>query len=511
MRLSGPINAVKEAECKYDLTLEILKQKTSVQNCSLSNATTATDHYNLMISYCYSDKDVCHPLADRLMSDGFTLWIDRDKTLTESVTRKAIDQSDCVLLCLSEEYYTNVNCQNEAKYAHQTSGKVMIPAKVNNYVMKNWLTSTIRTTKTIFKLFGSDDNFNLEYDKLIVEISRYTKSGIATTIITSAAATEQKETTFFFKIDKDEEEIQKEVRKLNCQKNLEIQRAREKDFNDKDRILLEEIIQEYSDLALNGDVHKHDKNSYSSLLLQPSQSSLLCIQNWLKNPPSVTMGNIAPFSTTGDVNDAAFQLPDHISKNLDDLRDYTNSTKISRKNQEKFITDIIDGEYVWTAPIESGTVLNMTHAENDDYFQKLVSRNHQSTFKTHINEADYVWTTVDGKIGTEMKSEDEMRRRTELDDPTKMVKRRLQLAKYFIDKTRISSKRKRFQYTKEDLEPYLKFAYQMKKNAEEMEFCEFQQYQLIKRSTVTNMTALWMFIPDRKASKPVKSLQIKFS
>lgn len=136
-----------------------------------SSSTVERENYNIMISYCWDDKILCHTVADRFVEDGLHIWIDRDKMTGDLYTAmaNAIDRSDIILLCISESYFHSQNCQKEARYAADRN-KVIIPIIVTpKYTPKEWLRFII-AGKLYFRLAGSETQFNTTYDKLLKEI-----------------------------------------------------------------------------------------------------------------------------------------------------------------------------------------------------------------------------------------------------------------------------------------------------------------------------------------------------
>jgi hypothetical protein len=120
-----------------------------------------------MISYAWKDKEVCHALADRLIGDKIKVWIDRDKMSGDiyASMADAVDNSDCILLCISESYFNSVNCQREARYAADRH-RPIIPIKVTpKYEPVKWL-GLIIAGKLYFKISVSYDSFESNYTKI---------------------------------------------------------------------------------------------------------------------------------------------------------------------------------------------------------------------------------------------------------------------------------------------------------------------------------------------------------
>ncbi|CAF4155468.1 unnamed protein product, partial [Rotaria sordida] len=77
-----------------------------------------------------------------------------------------------------ENYYENLSCIKEAKYAFRAHKRV--------FLVNIQYNSPINLDKSLFEgpyffhLFGSDNYFELEYERLLLELLRYTKPGFTT-------------------------------------------------------------------------------------------------------------------------------------------------------------------------------------------------------------------------------------------------------------------------------------------------------------------------------------------
>ena len=97
--------------------------------------------YDLMISYSHRDDQICFRIHDQLVNDGFRVWIDRDclrGSLMVGIAN-AIENSEYVLICMSNTYKQSVYCQSEAHYAFERGCK-LIPILIEpNYKPDGWL------------------------------------------------------------------------------------------------------------------------------------------------------------------------------------------------------------------------------------------------------------------------------------------------------------------------------------------------------------------------------------
>ncbi|CAF4023334.1 unnamed protein product [Rotaria sp. Silwood1] len=93
--------------------------------------TNKPETFDLMISYCHAQRDICHRLYDYLMNDQFHVWIDKENmygSVLESMA-EVIERSDVVLMCMSTKYKESNACKLEATYVWKRKKKA-IPIKV---------------------------------------------------------------------------------------------------------------------------------------------------------------------------------------------------------------------------------------------------------------------------------------------------------------------------------------------------------------------------------------------
>ncbi|CAF4017610.1 unnamed protein product [Adineta steineri] len=132
------------------------------------------EQYDMMISYCWAQKELCHKLNDRLEKDGYTVWLDRDEmrgSIVECMA-EAIEHSKCVLICMSSDYKSSTNCQAEAEYAFNRKSK-MIPLMVEkDYKPDGWLGFMAGSKLYVDFADKEDEEFDAAYELLIAELKR---------------------------------------------------------------------------------------------------------------------------------------------------------------------------------------------------------------------------------------------------------------------------------------------------------------------------------------------------
>ncbi|CAF3647153.1 unnamed protein product [Rotaria sp. Silwood1] len=94
-----------------------------------------------MISYSHKDKELCLRIHEQLLKDGFNVWIDRDCLYGSTMAgiANAIENSECVLICMSNTYKESVYCQSEAHYAFERRCRVIPIILQPNYKPDGWL------------------------------------------------------------------------------------------------------------------------------------------------------------------------------------------------------------------------------------------------------------------------------------------------------------------------------------------------------------------------------------
>jgi len=99
----------------------------SLQTLSLSQS-SYNDQQHIMISYYSASRELCLKIKKELESMGHKVWIDVN-TISGSTLESmanAVENSFCILMCVTEKYRQSINCQLEAKYALKRN-KPIIP------------------------------------------------------------------------------------------------------------------------------------------------------------------------------------------------------------------------------------------------------------------------------------------------------------------------------------------------------------------------------------------------
>lgn len=143
-----------------------LGKEEAISQSPVSNMHT----YDIMISYSHKDEQICFRIHEQLKKDGYRVWIDRDclRGFTMVGIAHAIENSESVLICMSNTYKQSVYCQSEAHYAFE-QGCRLIPIIIEpDYKPDGWL--GIIVSGKIYVNFTAIE-FAMAYEKLRTEIS----------------------------------------------------------------------------------------------------------------------------------------------------------------------------------------------------------------------------------------------------------------------------------------------------------------------------------------------------
>ena len=126
--------------------------------------------HDIMISYSHRDQQICLQIHEQLVRDGFNVWIDRDclRGSTMVGIANAIENSEYVLICMSNTYKQSVYCQSEAHYAFELGCRLIPIIIESDYKPDGWL--GIIVSGKIYVDF-SKINFQLAYERLKNEIN----------------------------------------------------------------------------------------------------------------------------------------------------------------------------------------------------------------------------------------------------------------------------------------------------------------------------------------------------
>lgn len=116
-------------------------QKINSHSVVESNSSNTNKKFDIMLSYSHVDKKLCFEIYEKLTKDEFRVWLDRDQMHGDTMTAMAdaIENSEFVLICMSESYKQSPYCQAEAHYAFQRGCKLIPIVMKAKYKADGWL------------------------------------------------------------------------------------------------------------------------------------------------------------------------------------------------------------------------------------------------------------------------------------------------------------------------------------------------------------------------------------
>jgi hypothetical protein len=124
---------------------------------------------HIMISYQWDDQPFCIKMKHSLEKAGYNVWMDIDKMhgSTLDSMAEAVEQSFCVIMCITLKYKNSKSCKQEIEYADKLN-KPLIPLMLQKgYIPDSWLGLILG--KKIY-IDAKIYNYKTTIDKLINEI-----------------------------------------------------------------------------------------------------------------------------------------------------------------------------------------------------------------------------------------------------------------------------------------------------------------------------------------------------
>lgn len=106
----------------------------------LSNPDAIENQKHIMISYNQESRDLCEKIKNELEKIGYKIWIDlksANKLSLDSIA-EAIENSSCVLICMTEKYKQSSDCRAEAEYAFQLNKPIIPLIMQKDYKPDGW-------------------------------------------------------------------------------------------------------------------------------------------------------------------------------------------------------------------------------------------------------------------------------------------------------------------------------------------------------------------------------------
>jgi hypothetical protein len=97
--------------------------------------------FDIMISYSHKDEIICKQIYEELSKYGYHVWIDFDQMHGNvmDAMAQAIERSDTIIICMSEQYRKSNYCRAEAHYAFQRQLKIVPILLQEHYQPDGWL------------------------------------------------------------------------------------------------------------------------------------------------------------------------------------------------------------------------------------------------------------------------------------------------------------------------------------------------------------------------------------
>ncbi|CAF0840224.1 unnamed protein product [Adineta ricciae] len=315
--LFGPITNVNQAYEKYRLTHVLMRIRGSTEENRIANA---MNNFKIVLSYALEDSRVCEQLRTHLVNEGFFVWMRSDSSDKSS---SKIERSNLVILCLSENYFRDQNCIDEARCAYEKH-KSIIPIKVE-YCQPIRSLRQIIDQETCFSFFGSREYFNLQFDRLLLKIFQNIRSS------------QQREDSVLEYVRKDPHLnfllIPKQRRSIYeeySQKLMKFKRGRIQDKERRDLIKdVQDMIEERENLLENAhhrsfflpraaDTSDPEYEQRRAIVLEMVRYDfgISSLKQWIDGiMQKLSKLNLHPFTYTGDINDAPFPVLDVVLQN----------------------------------------------------------------------------------------------------------------------------------------------------------------------------------------------------
>ncbi|UJR07881.1 hypothetical protein I4U23_012163 [Adineta vaga] len=486
--LFGPIANVNQAYQKYELTDALVQMRLSIDQNALKSIPNS---FKIVLSYAIDDAAICQQLRTCLTNEGFFVWMRSDSS--ENSFPK-IDRSDLFILCLSTNYFNDRNCIEEAKYAYEKQ-KNIIPIKVE-YCQPIRLLRKITEQQICLPFFGSQDNFNLQFDKLLLKIFQNIKCS-STSSLKSTQWKGDSVQLHFLLTSKQRKLIYDElVKKLINSKSGRIK-------DDERQILIKQVHnmikdREYLDKEKDDDkksVAMPDNNNSRHTtdfdheqkvvtLFQICDTDVLLLKQWINrimlNP---TKKNIPPFTYTGDINDAPFPILDIVVQKTylsADVGSYSPMVDLSPNSSRKTSTD------------------------NESKLRKTIKKEETMKHDESIHSDAVFISGIDMKK-KDKDSKENYQKKSKDDDSEEDHQKKKKNKKQYSS---------RCSYSKEQLQEYkAEFSKRMEQNKNSFEkFCQDYKRRSMKASGArlkVNITAIFTPSPFSSNVQPRKALETR--
>eukprot|EP00026_Physarum_polycephalum_P005612 Phypoly_transcript_05647.p1 GENE.Phypoly_transcript_05647~~Phypoly_transcript_05647.p1 ORF type:complete len:615 (-),score=88.60 Phypoly_transcript_05647:6-1850(-) len=121
---------------------------------------------HVMISYQWDDQKIVMRISQSLKQKGYKVWLDLEQMggSTLEAMSHAIEQSELVLLCMSQKYKDSPNCRLEGEYCINRRVPFLPLMMQQGYNPDGWLGITLGSR--LYYDFTNEENFNAKIDYL---------------------------------------------------------------------------------------------------------------------------------------------------------------------------------------------------------------------------------------------------------------------------------------------------------------------------------------------------------
>jgi hypothetical protein len=97
--------------------------------------------FDIMISYSHKDQFICKRIYEELNRRGYRVWIDFEQIHGNvmDAMAQAIEHSQMIIICMSEQYHRSNYCRAEAHYAFQRQLRLVPVLLQKHYKPDGWL------------------------------------------------------------------------------------------------------------------------------------------------------------------------------------------------------------------------------------------------------------------------------------------------------------------------------------------------------------------------------------
>jgi hypothetical protein len=127
----------------------------------------------LFVSYCHSNKEIVHRVADELTKLNYKIWIDRDLTKGNMLfadIKNGIETSHIVICFISKNYCESRDCMDEITYANNKDKKIIPIILDDDFKIEKERIKLIISQINSFYAFKQPDTFspwnNNHFEKL---------------------------------------------------------------------------------------------------------------------------------------------------------------------------------------------------------------------------------------------------------------------------------------------------------------------------------------------------------